>query len=150
MKSRPDKCEDIGIAKFKLQVIIDELAEAQSSLESILRVRAYLKTGLVGDESELREFVSEMRGPDARGIDDTLADSDSDPGASVEVETPAATAEGPFADEEAAGDGFDHDIVLPEERLPYEDDFAHDEGEDLDLDKLPEDEYFPAGDEDNL
>ncbi len=105
---------------------------------------------VVGDESELREFVSEMRGPDARGIDDTLADSDSDPGASVEVETPAATAEGPFADEEAAGDGFDHDIVLPEERLPYEDDFAHDEGEDLDLDKLPEDEYFPAGDEDNL
>ena len=44
LKSHPDKCEDIESAKFTLQVIIDELAEAQASLESILRVRDYLKT----------------------------------------------------------------------------------------------------------
>ena len=43
LKSPPDKCEDINISKFKLQVIIDEFAEAQASLESILRVRDYLK-----------------------------------------------------------------------------------------------------------
>ena len=44
LKARPDKCEDIEIAKLKLQVIIDELADAQASLESILRVRDCLKT----------------------------------------------------------------------------------------------------------
>ena len=107
---------------------------------------------VVGDESELREFVSEMRGPDARGIDEALADSDSGnaAGASTDAEPPEVAAQGPFADEESGGDGFDRDIVLPEERLPYEDDFANDEGEDLDLDMLPEDEYFPANEEDNL
>ena len=100
----------------------------------------------------LREFVSEMRGPDTRGIDEALADSDSgdDAGASTDAEPPEVAAQGPFTDEESAGDGFDRDIVLPEERLPYEDDFANDEGEDLDLDMLPEDEYFPANEEDNL
>ena len=52
LKLRPDKCEDIEIAKFKLQVISDKLVEAQASLGSILRVRDYLKMGLVEDHSD--------------------------------------------------------------------------------------------------
>ena len=47
-KSPPDRCEDIGIARFQLQVIIDGLAEAQASYESTLRFKNYLKTSHPG------------------------------------------------------------------------------------------------------
>ena len=49
MTSHQDPCEDINFARFMLQVVIDELAEAQASLASILRFRDYLKMDLAED-----------------------------------------------------------------------------------------------------
>ena len=49
LTSHQDPCEDINFARFRLQVVIDELAEAQASLASILRFRDYLKMDLAED-----------------------------------------------------------------------------------------------------
>jgi len=49
LTSHHDPCEDINFARFRLQVVIDELAEAQAILGSILRFRDYLKMDLAED-----------------------------------------------------------------------------------------------------
>ena len=49
LTSHQDPCEDISFARFGLQVVIDELAEAQASLASVLRFRDHLKMDLADD-----------------------------------------------------------------------------------------------------
>jgi hypothetical protein len=49
LTSHQDPCEDINVARFRLQVVVDDLAEAQASLASILRFRDYLKMDLAED-----------------------------------------------------------------------------------------------------
>ena len=52
LKARPDRCEEIEIARLKLQIIGDELAQVQACLKATLRHRDYLKTGVVEHASE--------------------------------------------------------------------------------------------------
>ena len=49
LTSDQDPCDEINFARFRLQSVLDELEEAQSTLISIRRFRDYLKKDLAED-----------------------------------------------------------------------------------------------------
>ena len=91
-------------------------------------------------EGEVDLLINEMRGPDTVGVDRDLGDE-------ATGESPAISAAereaDPFGDADERRDGFGRDETLPEDELATESDFEFAEGEDVDLDELPEDDYLP-------
>ena len=51
LSSPPHRCEDMSFGRFRLQITIDELREAQAYLASILRFEDYLKMDLAEYDS---------------------------------------------------------------------------------------------------
>lgn len=97
---------------------------------------------VLDNEAEFGEFVNQMRGPDASGVDENFVDQDD----VYVIEDDLDTGDiDPLAvDMDARADRFERDAVQPEERLRHEDDWEDDEGEDRDLDIAEEDpdEYY--------
>ncbi len=94
-------------------------------------------------EGEVDLLINEMRGPDSAGAgsgfgDEATGDSPAIPAAEREAD--------PFGDADERRDGFARDESLPEDDLASESDFEFAEGEDVDLDMLPEDDYLPDDD----
>lgn len=92
---------------------------------------------VLDSEAELDVLVSQMRGP---GQSEQSAAGEDGTGGANGGAAPAEVEAGPFR-EQGDTDGFDRDRRAGEEELLLEDDWESDEGEDLELDELPKDDY---------
>jgi|GEM_PF-1791575 len=95
---------------------------------------------VLDNEAEVDLLINEMRGPSTVGVDRDLGDEAT--GESPAISEAEREAD-PFGDADERRDGFGRDETLPEDALATESDWEFSEGEDVDLDMLPEDDYLP-------